>query len=65
MEDREVLQGLQTNEQVFLVCGLIVYLPTYFCYEIETVNQNLRLINGLFRPFLAIFCQLHEYLSQN
>ena len=30
MEDREVLQGLQTNEQVFLVCGLIVYLPTYF-----------------------------------
>ena len=29
MEGREVLQGLQTNKQVFLVCGLIVYLPTY------------------------------------
>ena len=34
--------------------------------KVETVYQNLRLINGRFPTISShFFCQLHEYLSQN
>ena len=28
-------------------------------------SQNLQLINGHLQPFIAMFCQIHKYLSQN